>query len=70
LIALIVKRFLNDCYHEKRKLGEVPVADGSTVIDIKQMPSDFYKTIIEAPYNFLNRWVIVNKGQVLNNESK
>lgn len=40
---------------------EVPVADGKAEIDIKQAPSDFYKIVIELPYNFLNRWVIVKK---------
>ena len=40
---------------------EVPVADGKATIDTKQMPSDFYKIVIELPYNFLNRWFIVKK---------
>ncbi|MBL0356432.1 MAG: alkaline phosphatase family protein [Chitinophagaceae bacterium] len=36
----------------------VPVSDGKTMIDVKNMPSDFYKVVIELPYNFLNRWII------------
>jgi predicted AlkP superfamily pyrophosphatase or phosphodiesterase len=40
---------------------EVSVADGSAKIDIKQNPSDFYKIVIEMPYNFLNRWVAIKK---------
>ncbi len=39
-------------------IKEVPVADGKTIIDVKSMPSEFYKVVIELPYNFLNRWVI------------
>lgn len=36
---------------------EVPVASGKAVIDITKYPSDFYKVVIETPYNYLNRWV-------------
>jgi len=42
-------------------MAEVPVANGQARIEIKQLPSDFYKVVIEAPYNFLNRWIIVKK---------
>jgi len=42
-------------------LADVPVADGKVAIDVKQAPSDFYKIVIEAPCNFLNRWIIVKK---------
>ncbi len=43
---------------EYQLIKEVPVEDGRVVIDIKKIPSDFYKIVIEFPYNFLNRWVI------------
>lgn len=36
----------------------VPVSNGKAVIDVKNMPSEFYKVVIELPHNFLNRWVI------------
>jgi hypothetical protein len=39
-------------------MKEVPVANGKVVIDVKNMHSDFYKVVIEFPYNFLNRWII------------
>jgi hypothetical protein len=42
-------------------ITEVPVTDGKARIDVKQFPSDFYKVVLEAPYNFLNRWIIVKK---------
>jgi hypothetical protein len=42
-------------------MANVPVADRKATIDVKQMPSDFYKIVVEAPYNFLNRWIIVKK---------
>lgn len=38
-------------------IGKVPVAKGKASIDLKQLPSEFYKVVIELPYNFLNRWV-------------
>jgi Type I phosphodiesterase / nucleotide pyrophosphatase len=42
---------------DKYKLMKtVPVANGKATIDLKNMPSDFYKVVIEMPYNFLNRW--------------
>lgn len=37
---------------------EVPVADGKAIVDIKNMPSGFYKIVMEFPHNLLNRWVI------------
>jgi hypothetical protein len=42
-------------------LTSVPVASGAARIDVKQIPSDFYKIVIEMPHNFLNRWVIKSK---------
>jgi predicted AlkP superfamily pyrophosphatase or phosphodiesterase len=40
---------------------EVPVANGSVKIDVGKTPSDFYKIVVEMPYNFLNRWEMVKK---------
>lgn len=42
-------------------LKEVPVADGAVSINIKKYPSDFYKIVLEMPYNFLNRWILVKR---------
>jgi len=42
-------------------VAEVPVAAGKAIIDTKQFPSDFYKIVIEMPYNFLNRWIMIDK---------
>lgn len=36
---------------------KVPVASGSAVIDVSAFNTDFYKVVIEMPYNSLNRWV-------------
>ena len=38
-------------------LKTVPVASGKAVVDVKTMPSKFYKVLVEMPYNFLNVWV-------------
>ena len=39
-------------------VSTVPVANGSADINVSKMPSDFYKVVIELPYNYLNRWVM------------
>ncbi|MGE5108824.1 MAG: alkaline phosphatase family protein [Sphingobacteriales bacterium] len=39
-------------------LKEVPVANGKTSINIKKYFSEFYKLVVEMPYNFLNRWIL------------
>jgi len=40
----------------------VPVSAASASIDVKDIPSDFYKVVIEFPYNDLNRWIIVKNN--------
>jgi hypothetical protein len=42
---------------------QVPVANGKATIDVPQQPAAIYKIVIELPYNFLNRWVLVNKSK-------
>lgn len=42
-------------------IKEVPVAVEKTSIDVKKYPSDFYKIVLEMPFNFLNRWILLNK---------
>jgi predicted AlkP superfamily pyrophosphatase or phosphodiesterase len=42
-------------------VAEVPVAAGKAIVDIKKTPSAFYKIIIEMPYNFLNRWIMIKQ---------
>lgn len=43
-------------------VATVPVATGSATIDTGKMPSDFYKIVIELPYNSINRWVMKSKA--------
>ncbi|MEO6540970.1 MAG: alkaline phosphatase family protein [Ferruginibacter sp.] len=46
-----------------RLLKEVPVVSGGAGINVKKYPSDLYKIVLEMPYNFLNRWIVLkNKG--------
>ncbi|MES2848605.1 MAG: alkaline phosphatase family protein [Bacteroidota bacterium] len=45
----------NDDY---KLVKEVSIADGKAIIDIKNMPSGFYKIVMEFPHNFINRWII------------
>lgn len=42
-------------------IKEVSVAGGKATVDVKNIPSDFYKLVIEMPYNFLNTWIEVKK---------
>jgi predicted AlkP superfamily pyrophosphatase or phosphodiesterase len=37
-------------------MNTISVANGKAVIDVKSMPSKFYKVVVEMPYNFLNVW--------------
>lgn len=45
---------------EYKLVASVPVSSGKAIVDIKKIPSTFYKVAIEMPYNTLNRWVIKN----------
>jgi predicted AlkP superfamily pyrophosphatase or phosphodiesterase len=47
---------------DHRLMTEVPVGNGAAKIDVRKIPSDFYKIVIEMPYNFLNRWIIINNA--------
>ncbi len=38
-------------------VSKVPVKEGKSTIDVSKMSSKFYKVVIEAPYNMLNRWI-------------
>ena len=40
---------------------EIPVANGKASINVEKFSSDFYKLVLEMPYNFLNRWVPVKQ---------
>jgi hypothetical protein len=42
-------------------LAEVPVTDEHSLVSVKNMPSNFYKVYIEAPYNTVNRWLVISK---------
>lgn len=47
-----------DEYH---LIGEVPVKDQHVWINIKKFPSAFYKVVLEAPENMINKWLEVKK---------
>ncbi|WP_295674349.1 alkaline phosphatase family protein [uncultured Mucilaginibacter sp.] len=42
-------------------LAEVPVADQHALVSVKNLPSNFYKVYLEAPYNSVNRWFVISK---------
>ncbi|MFY7912264.1 MAG: alkaline phosphatase family protein [Emticicia sp.] len=42
-------------------LKQVAVDAEKATIDVSKIPSQFYKIIIEMPYNTLNRWIVLGK---------
>ncbi|MCC6289683.1 MAG: alkaline phosphatase family protein [Chitinophagaceae bacterium] len=42
-------------------VATVPLAKQEAVIDVSNKPSSFYKIVIEAPENMINRWVVEKK---------
>jgi predicted AlkP superfamily pyrophosphatase or phosphodiesterase len=40
-------------------LGEVNVAQKHAFFNIEKYPSDFYKIVLEAPHNTVNKWIIL-----------
>ncbi len=43
---------------EYNLVKQVALANGKAIVDVKNMASDFYKIVIEFPYNTLNSWLI------------
>jgi len=43
---------------EYKLMGEVDLRKEKHTIDISEMPSSFYKVVLEAPHNFVNYWVV------------
>lgn len=43
---------------EYKVVKEVAVANEKTMIDVTNMPSGFYKIVMEFPHNVLNRWIV------------
>ncbi|WP_316734611.1 alkaline phosphatase family protein [Pedobacter aquatilis] len=41
-------------------LAEVPVGDNHALVNVEKYPSKFYKIVLEAKNNVLNRWVVLN----------
>ena len=39
-------------------IAEMPVASGAIRLKVNELPSDFYKVVIETEHNFLNTWII------------
>ena len=40
-------------------VATVPVAAAKAKVNVRNLPSGFYKIAIQLPYNYLNRWVMV-----------
>jgi len=46
---------------EYQLLTEVPVSQGHVLLDVEKYPSSFYKIVMEAPDNTLNKWIFLDK---------
>jgi len=44
-------------------MGEYPLTQKHALLDVKQMPSNFYKVLITGPENSINTWVVREKGK-------
>ncbi len=46
---------------EYKQMGEAPLAQEKATVNVQQLPSGFYKIVMEGPDNMVNRWVISKK---------
>ena len=44
-------------HDEYKLLAEVPVSKETAEVNVKSLPSHFYKIVLEAPLNTVNRWI-------------
>lgn len=44
-------------------IAEVPLNQEHTVIDIKDLPSSFYKVVLEGPSNSVNKWILLEENK-------
>ncbi|MGE7777633.1 alkaline phosphatase family protein [Chitinophaga sp. NPDC101104] len=45
---------------EYKLLAEVPAAQGHAVVNVKELPSKFYKVVLEGKENTVNRWWVAD----------
>ncbi|UCJ07554.1 alkaline phosphatase family protein [Chitinophaga pendula] len=43
---------------EYRLMGEVPLQQQQATVNVKELPSGFYKIVLEGPANSVNRWIV------------
>lgn len=44
-------------------LTEVPVMESQVQVDFKDSISSFYNIVLEAPYNILNKWIVLDRSK-------
>jgi hypothetical protein len=42
-------------------LKTVPLKQGKATLSVNAFPSDFYKIVLEAPHNMVNRWITLSE---------
>lgn len=40
-------------------MAELPIATKHAFIDLKKYPASFYKIVLEAPHNMINKWIVI-----------
>lgn len=50
--------FPGETTEEYELLKEAPLADEEATVDLSEMPSSFYKVVVEGPENTVNTWVM------------
>lgn len=59
ILVATTNHFKSGGKDDYKVMATVPVRKGNAIIDITNLPSDFYKIVVELPHNMLNRWIIV-----------
>lgn len=44
-------------------MDEVPVSAQKAQLDVSKLPSDYYKIVLEAKHNTLNRWIVIESAK-------
>ncbi len=57
--AATTNKFSEGGRDDYQLLGEFPLIDRSATVELGDLPSDFYKIVLDAPKNSVNRWLIL-----------
>lgn len=46
---------------EYQLVANIPVSSKHTLVDVTKLPSQFYKIVLEAPANTVNKWIVLEE---------